>query len=241
MNKNNLLNNEITNLGLSYHLLQDFKSFEDIICHIQLLSKKYILHKPLLTLDNSFQTHYSSFYSGIEHGIFEQDFNLHNKERLNFQINSLSTLVEYVSFKDSIKKNFTINEYELSILTEININPIKFLDEKLELYWVPVKEPFQILSVLPVGYFYNDLNLIQNASLSKHFYLNYGYELTGIGNNLLCFLKTNELTNSQLISIIKDIQKLYNCTFDQKSINDLTQLMKNNPWFFIRYSGSFSF
>ena len=104
---------------------------------------------------------------------------------------------------------------------------------------MPVDTAMQTLSVLPVGYFAQDMSPVQNAGLANHLQQHYGYELIGVGADLLCFEKLRELSHTEVVMLVRDIQKLYDCEFDDTSINDFTQIITEQGWLFIRYSGGF--
>ncbi len=240
MKTNKLSKNQISHLGCPAYLISQFDSFEEVLAQVHELGKEHVGYRPLLTLDDANQTHYVAHHGGMKYEIADLDLCRKTKAiRLAQQISRFSALTANASFDDARAFGLDIDDQDLEMLTEVNRKPQAFIDKELELYWVPVETAVQTLSALPVGYFTEDMGPVENAGLAKHLQQHYGYELIGVGSDLLCFEKTRELSRTKVAKLVKDIQKLYDCEFDDTSVNDFTQIITEQRWLFIRYSGGF--
>ncbi len=223
-----------------HYEIAGFSDFYEVIMHIQSLKEKHPGCYPLITLDNLSQTHYVAFHAGMKHEITSLDdvdkdiIEVHKLNLSRFKQKANSS-----SFHAVCLQGLEIDDDSLEQLEAINDNPLECIDKVLELYFVPVKDPALVLSLLPVGYFSEDLSPFDNFAIARHFKRKYGLELFGVGSCLLGFTKSRQLQDNEIASIIKDLASLYQCEFDDYSIRKLSASINEKPWLFLRYTNYF--
>jgi hypothetical protein len=217
-----------------------FYDFHEVLSQIKSLKENNPGCYPLITLDNLTQTHYVAFHSGMKHDITSLDDV--DKDLIAVQKLNLSRFMQKAnssSFSAVCMHGLEIDDDSLECMEEINDNPAAFIDKVLELYFVPVNEAALVLSLLPVGYFTEDLSPFDNLAIARHFNSEYGFELFGVGSSLLGFIKSRQLHDNEIASIINDLASLYQCEFDDVSIAKLSKAIDERPWLFVRYTNYF--
>jgi len=181
----------------------------------------------IITLDNLDQAEYTSTHAILFNNLDNiEGYDLSNVDSAAFEngehIGYLSTPSEFfiqrdnflnqtkkVDFSEACNRGLSMETKEISTLEKVNASPIQYIDKKIIVKVVPVKNSYEAIAGFPNGYFSCDLNPFENYALAKLLSEKYGYELFGIGASLIGFVNDNFLYDHQRKELIKDLAKLY--------------------------------
>lgn len=229
--------------------LENILSWQDLVSTYQLLKDKHAAKKVLLLLEDIGQCEYTSMHASMQDGLYfdetdnypadssEADVHLENIRPLevNYHIEQLLKLDNRVHFSELFNK-FTYNLHDFNKLIEINQFPEKVLDKTIKVKLVDTSIEAHKFAAQLNGYFSCDLNPFESFSLIRHLDENYALEYIGLGASLLFFIKSKELSDNQINTLMQDLAQLYH--FDEIVKEDLKQVFLEKESLIIPYSES---
>ncbi len=121
---------------------------------------------------------------------------------------------------------------------------VRFDDDNY-LFEAVVSHHWQLVAVMPNGYWAGDLSPTENALFSAVMEQKFGYHLFGIGSNLLGFVRDGDYSPKQaqaLATWLMDVFKAQDAKDDngndttQSIYNEIVPLLEKLPYLFISYS-----
>jgi hypothetical protein len=235
-------------------VIENLKSFEELIEIYQTYKQNNSDKTIILTLDDLGQAEYTSGHSINSNDLDETEgYDLSELDKSCFEdgehLGYLSTPSEFfirkknllkqtkdIDFASVCDRKLTIDENEILILEKVNRTPLDYLDKQIILKIVPVEKPYEGICAFPNGYFESDLNPFENYALAKHLFEKYNFEFFGIGASLLGFFRNEKLEENKAKELILDLSKLYNT--NETAFDKFFEIIKSNNYLFLKYSES---
>lgn len=238
---------------LDSFLIEDIKSYEELMDVYQTYKQNHPDKTVILTLDDLGQAEYTSGHACDYNSLLDTDsYDLTGLDKAcydedNEHLGHLSTRSEYfiirenflkqtegIDFKTVCEKDISNSEDDVLDLKNINESPLAFLDQQVILKILPVEKSYEGLTGFPNGYFDADFSPFENYALSKHLFDTYNFELFGIGASFLGFIRNEKLEDNELKALVTDLAKLYNTT--ESEFEKLADIIKNKKHLFLRYT-----
>lgn len=126
-------------------------------------------------------------------------------------------------------------------LVSINKEPERALriaaEKEVIFQFVPVTSAADAVAAFPNGYFYSDLDPMQNCALARHLEANYGLALLGIGSRFLGFRAREALSGEDAQLLSTELAAIY-AGAPQTAVDELRQLITGRDWLLLRYTES---
>ncbi len=223
-------------------LIENIKSYEELIEVYQTYKQNHPDKTVILTLDDLGQAEYTSGHACDYNSLLDTD----GYDEDNEHLGHLSTPSEYfiirenflkqtkgIDFKIVCEKGIDNSDDDVLDLENINESPLDFLDLQFILKTLPVDKPYEGLTGFPNGYFDADFSPFENYAISKHLFDTYNFELFGIGASFLGFIRNEPLKDNELKALLTDLARLYNTT--ESEFEKLANIIKNKNHLFLRY------
>lgn len=184
------------------------------------LKRNYLGQAILFSLDDFDQASYTSLHATITHDEFVfEDTDHENFEFL--QANKIKKALNHADYPiDRLFNKLFYSTDDIQKLTEINDDPIQFLDHEINAMHFESFDEVDKMAFLPNGYFSCDLNIYENYLFIKKMN-EYGWEFFGFGASLLGFIKRD----TDIEVTYQLIQKVYNIVPSELLKN---QILKQN-------------
>lgn len=233
------------------YFIENIESFQELMEVYNLYKQNNPEKTIIVTLDDLGQAEYTSVHSTMSNdldtieghdlsGVDKECFE--NGEHLGYlstpseffilKENFLKQVID-VNFLTACDKGLTIDEDELAILEKINQSPFEFLDKKIILKIVPVKNAYEGVCGFPNGYFSSDLDPFENYALAKHLFEKYGLALFGIGASFLGFTMNRTLDIQEVQELGIDLSNLYDAT--PELFVKLLEITQEKGYLFLKY------
>ncbi len=209
--------------------IRDVDSWDALMVWLDVRQSEIPTHRVLLTLDDLDQACYTSGHACHSFDLDEiQGHDLSQLDAAAFEdgehIGYLRTTSEFpirranfeakmggASFESACERGLVVDDEDLQCVTALHADPLSELALRDELYAikVPVESSEWAVLALPNGYFTCDLNPFEVYAVARRMRTQHGYDLFGIGAQMLGFKRECLPTESERRALLDDLARLY--------------------------------
>ena len=128
-----------------------------------------------------------------------------------------------------------IDDSDTNLLNKYTQTDLVF-QSPLTCYKIAVPNPALAILAKPNGYFDDDLTPSDHFHLTQFLSENYGYEIFGLGESTVCFVRSESFGQEEIRKVIDSIKGLY-LNANKQILDRWVDVAKEKRWFLMHNNG----
>ncbi|MCH8620389.1 DUF4253 domain-containing protein [Undibacterium sp. TS12] len=158
------------------------------------------------------------------------------KEELFIVRGNIEKKCRELDFEDVCARGISLFHDSIDEFKQANQDILSILDEECFILKVPVTHQYETICAFPNGYFSCDLSPMENLLFARLLDEQFGYQLIGIGASYVAFLKTRELDESEIQSMITMLARVYADEFNETLTSLLADMIRGQEILVLTYT-----